>query len=225
MTLLELASRIQDLYYQDYAPGDRFLDIEDFKFQVAAKYSEMLNVMYKQVRAENRAQDGFSNIELSAAWLIEETVEIAFNEEQDRFTTTTKFPIFSFDFDGSSNALQGVHSFGPNHKVFRKIMLNERRFKQVLPVTNKILFYVNDSSTIVFWEGNVKKGDKVRVQYIPDVSSLQDDCLLSANMSSEITKEVLNIMVGARNGTIIQKVDDQNRNLTPGNQTNQTLNK
>lgn len=222
MTLLEISSRIQDLYYQDYAPGDKFIDIDDFKFHVAAKYSEMINAIYKQVRSENKQMEGFSNIEIPAAWLISEMLKIEYDEKRERHFSKTKFPVFSFDFDGSANALQGIHSIGPPHKVYRKIMLNERRFKKILPTTGKILFYLNAPQEIIYWEG-AKEGDEVESQYVPAIIGLDNDCRLSDNIASEITKEVLNLMISARSGTIIQKVDDQNRNLTPVNQTDPNL--
>lgn len=223
MTLLAIATLIMDQYYQDYAPGDKFIDIEDFKQHVAIKYSEMLNLAYKQARAENKSNEGFSNIELAAAWLIEEEIEIKSDDKLNRFYATTSHPMFSFDFDGSANALQGVHSIGGKHRVYRKIMLNERGNRQIIPKTEKVLFYANSKTEIIFWDAI--PGEKVLTQYIPAVAELQDDCLLSDNMSFEIEKEVLNLMISARSGTIIQKADDQNKNVTQANQTNQSLNK
>lgn len=218
-TLIEVATRIQDLYEQNYTPNDRFLDIDDFKFQVAITYSSMINAQYQLTRRENKQMEGFSNIEIPAAWLIEETITLQKDPlKQDQCFATLKHPVFSFDFDNAANALQGVHSAGNHHCLYRKISLNERRFKQVLPPISAILFYLNDPKKIVFWGG--KEGAQALIQYVPRVVGEENDCLLSDNIISALEKEVLATMFSAKNGNFIQKLDDQNPNVAPGQQTN-----
>lgn len=222
MTLLELSSKIMDLYYQDYAPADGFFTIDDFKFQVATSYSTMFDMEFQALRKQNKAEDGFSNSEMSPAWLYEEVLDIQYDKTIKRHFTKTTFPIFGFRFDGTTSALQGVHSAGDKHVVYRKIALNDRRFRQVLPTTGKILFYVNSEKEIVFWDGAIED-DKISVQYVPAIVGIENDCILSDVFADKITEEVLRIMMGARSGTIIQKADDQNRNLTEQNQQDKSL--
>lgn len=217
-TLIEIATRLQDLYEQNYTPNDRFLDIDDFKFQVAATYSNMINTQYQVTRQQNKQMDGFANIEIPAAWLVQEIITLKEDPaRKDQCIATLKHPVFSFDWDNAANGLQGVHSAEAHHCVYRKISLNERRFKQIIPPISAILFFLNSSTEIVFWGG--KDGAKAQIQYVPKVVGEEDDCLLSDNVVAPIMDAVLARMFGAKNGNFIQKLDNQNPNIAPGQQT------
>ena len=216
-TLIEIATRIQDLYEQNYTPNDRFLDIDDFKFQVATTYSSMLNAQYQIERAKNKQQDGFSNIEIPAGWLIEEEIELQIDSvRSDDFYATLKHPVFSFDWDNAANGLQGVHSVGAHHCLYRKIGLNERRFRQIMPPMSAILFFLNSSTKLIFWGGKV--GSKALIQYVPKVVGEDNDCLLSDNIVAPLTDAVLDRMFKSKNGNFIKKLDNQNPNITPQQQ-------
>ena len=216
--LIEVASRIQDLYEQNYTAGDKFLDIDDFKFQVATTYSALLNVMYQTELRTNRQMEGFSNIEIPAFWLKHEKIKIQYSEENDKYFAETELPVYSFDWDNAANALQGVHSFGGKHCVYRKISLNERRFRQIIPPTGVTFFYLNSPTEIVFWDG--KEGAVVDVQYVPAIVGLDNDCILSDNIVAQIIDVTLERMFKAKSGNYIQKLDDQNININPGQQLN-----
>ena len=223
-TLVEAAQRMMDLYYQDYAPNDKFLDIDDFKYQIAIVYSSMLNKLYQAERRANKQLDGFSNIEIPAAWLVEEILTINDINEEGDFFTTTEHPLFSFDWDNAANSLQGVHkSGGGPHCVYRKISLNERRFRQIVPPSSAIFFYLNSPAEIVFW--GAKKGEKIKIQYVPRVVGEEDDCILSDNIIADLEVVVLDTMFKAKNGNFTQELADQNSPNTPQPQQNPTLNK
>ena len=216
-TLAETAERIMNLYYQNFAPNDSFLDIDDFKFQVAITYSSMLNKLYQAERRTNKQMEGFSNIEIPAAWLVEEELTLKYDEKFDRNFATLEHPVFSFDWDNAANGLQGVHSIG-KHCIYRKISLNERRFRQIVPPISATLFFLNNPKEIVFWGGI--PGSQVQIQYVPRVVGEENDCILSDNIISDIEIIVLDTMFKAKNGNFIQKLDDQNPNIVPGQQNN-----
>lgn len=223
-TLVEAAQRIMDLYYQDYAPNDKFLDLDDFKYQIAIVYSSLLNKMYQTERRTNKAMEGFSNIEIPASWLVEETITIKDENEEGDFYITTDHPVYSFDWDNAANALQGVHKSGAGpHCVYRKLSLNERRFRQLIPPSSAIFFYLNNPTEIVFW--GAKAGSKVKIQYVPVVVGEENDCILSGNIIADLTPIVLGTMFKAKNGNFTQQLDDQNapNPLTP--QPNPVANK
>jgi len=228
--LIEVAQRVQDLYEQNYTPGDRFLDIDDFKFHVATTYSSMLNTFYQQERRLNKQMDGFPNIEIPGTWLLEETQEIQYDGTTHKHYIITKHPVYSFDFDGAATALQGIHSSGKQGQsccTFRKISLNERRFRQVMPSISKILFYLNGQkepgSEVVFW--GAKENYEITYQYIPEIAQMDNDCLMSDNIVPEIVEAVWTIFAKARQGTVVQKVDDQNPNAVMEQQVNPNLGK
>lgn len=224
--LIEVATRVQDLYYQNYTPNDAFLDIEDFKYWVAVTYSSMLNTIYQGQRRENRQMDGFSNIEISAAWLLPQELLIQCDKNTGDFFIELNQPIFSFDFDGAANGLQGVHSIGGTHHLYRKISLNERRFRQIVPPVSAVLYYLYTTTKIRLWgKGpglNPTTGATVEVQMIPAVAGSDNDCLLSDNIVGQLSLATLDMLFKAKNGNFIQKVDDQNPN-TPAPQGNPAL--
>lgn len=161
--------------------------------------------------------DGFANIEIPAAWLVEETIKLEKDPlKEGQYFANLKHPVYSFDWDNAANGLQGVHSAGEHHCLYRKISLNERRFKGIIPPISAILFYLNSSKKIVFWGG--KQCSEVLIQYVPQVVGEDNDCLLSDNIVAALIKEVLTVMFGAKNGNFIQKLDDQNANVIPEQQ-------
>jgi hypothetical protein len=184
----------------------------------------MLNDAYQKVRADNKRDEGFANVENSSAWLLEEVLKIEFSEEHGKFFAKTKVNVFSFDFDGTGNGLQGVCGTKEKNNRFRKISLLERRFYQIVPATDKVYYYLNNGNEIVF-RGNVKKDEKITVQYIPQVVGADDDCLLSDNIVEEVIKQTLTLMFGAKNGNIIQEANDGNKNTVMQQQVNPSLNK
>lgn len=222
--LREAATRAKDLYFQDYAPRDKFIDIGDFQFQIAVIYSQMLDALFQAMRRDNRREEGFSNIENSSAWLVEEILPIKFNEELGKYYVKTSTNIFSFNFDGTGNSLQGVCGLKDKTHRFRKISLNERRFLDVVPVISKVYYYLNNGNEIVF-RGDVKEDEKITVQYIPQVVGNDDDCLLSDSIVAEVIKQTLIVMFGAKNGNVIDESNDGNKNAVLQQQTNPQLNK
>lgn len=220
-SLLEIAQRLEDLYFQNYAPDDRFLEIDDFKFHFATLYSTTLENQFQQIRKEGKAETGFANVEIPAGWLVEEELDIKFDENKNRFFSTTPSPIFTFKWDGAASALQGIHSTGKKHIIYRKLSLHERRFRQVIPViTDRVFFYVNNPTEIIYWDANPK--EKVIVQYVPAIVGLDNDCLISDSIANEIIA-TLDMMFKAKNGNFIQKADNQNPNVIPEQQIDPSL--
>lgn len=220
-TLREVTQRAMDLYYQDYAPRDAFFDIDDFKFQVAIYYSAQLNTMFQAERSKTKREDGFSNVELSPSWIITEPVSVKWDDENEEYSATTKYDIFSFDFDNFPNGLQGVKST-PKQK-FRKVSLNELKFMFLMPESTKTYFHVCGKNKIVFT--CPVHNDKATVYYIPSVVGNDDNCVLSDNIVADVIKNVLTIMFGAKNGNVIQEANDGNKNAMLPGQENKQLNK
>lgn len=218
--LKDVASAAEDLFYQDYAPRDKFFDTSDFALHFAVIYADMLNEEFQDIRKRNKAEEGFANIEIPASWMITERLTLSLDAENNRHTAETAYPIFTFRWDSSQYALQGIHSIGSHHCVYRKISLNERRFRQVLPEISKVLFFVNSEKQIVFWGG--KDGAVVETQYIPEVDLDDDDCLIANGLASKVIDKTLQRMFGAKNGNVIDENNDSNKNAVLPQQINPT---
>lgn len=209
--LIEVATRLQDLYEQNYTSNDRFFDIGDFKFWVATTYSSMLNALMQSERKINKGTDGFANVEIPAQWMIEQTVSIQYDELDRKYYATLPNDVYSFDFDNFSYALQDVYGIGCLSECkYRKISFSEVRFRGVTPPVSVIFYYLNSAKEIVFW--GAKKDAKIKVRYVPKVVGEDDNCLLSDNIVEALSDVVLKRMFAARTGNIVDKVNDQNPN-------------
>lgn len=222
-SLIEIAQRVQDLYEQNYSPDDRFLDIEDFKFHIATLYSTTLETQFQQMRKDGKTETGFANVEIPAGWLIEEPLDIKFDEAENKFYSTTSSPIFTFKWDDAASALQDIFSAGRKEIIYRKLSLNEIRFKPTSPtITDRVFFYRNGLSEIVYLCANPK--EKVKAKYVPAIVGTNNDCLISDSIATEIIA-TLDMMFKAKNGNFIQKVDNQNQNIIPEQQVDPALSK
>lgn len=218
--LADIAERAKDLYYQDYAPRTAFFNIEDFKFHASAQYSMMINAMYRKQRAENKAETSFSNVDINPQWLIREAFDkIDVVEATEEYSVTTKFPVFSFDFDAFANGLNEVRPY--NRKCsLKKISTNELRFQDILPVTSDIYYHLEGSNKIIFLK-NPKP--PITAYYIPQVLASEDSSVIPDSIVPDIIKTVLDLMFGAKKGNVIQESNDGNENPTLQGQTNNTL--
>lgn len=207
--LSEVAEKAKDLYYQDYAPRTAFFDLEDFKFQCAARYSTMLNAMFQLVRKENKQETGYNNVDINPQWCISEPVEaIDFDEKKNEYSVKTKFPVFSFDFDAFAAGLYQIRPFDKKCTI-KKISTNELPFQGTIPVTGDVYYYLQGSNKIPFL-GIPKL--PLTLEYIPQINSKDENCVMSDNIVMDIITATLQLMFGAKKGNVIQEIDDGNEN-------------
>lgn len=218
-SLTNVAQAAMDMFYQDFAPRDAFFTLPDFKFHAANYYCQTLNQLYQISRAQNKVQDGFSNINIPAAWLVSEEIEATKDDKECGYFATPQYNIFSFDFDAFANGLSRVIAIKdaklkttPN---LIKISNNEVDFVNQAPVTNDVFYWLAPENKIFF-----TKKVKIKVWYVPAVSADDETCVLSDNIVADVIKNTVMIMLQAKNGNIIQEMNDGNKNLTLEGQSN-----
>lgn len=229
--LIEIASRASDLYFQDYPDRKAFFDEDDFKYHIAAKYSEMLNTLYQAARKDNKAETGFSSVEISAQWLIQQKVvaesptadqsQLKYDEENLRWYAETNHNIFSFDFDAFGNGLNGIRPYG-NSCNLKKISNQEIRFHDIIPTTPDIYYFLEGKNRIDFLK---KPTLPLSVYYIPEVLGSDDSCIISDAMVPALITATLQLMFGAKQGNVVSQADDGNKNEVLPQQVNPALNK
>jgi hypothetical protein len=223
--LSDIASYAQDLFFQDYADRKEFFDLEDFKYHCAAKYSEMLNILYQAARKENKQETGFSSVEIPSQWLITQKIEeekLFFDKQQGRWYCETTYPIFSFDFDSFGNGLNGIRPYGSSCNL-KKISNQEIRFYDVIPQTPDIYYFLENAIRIDFLK---KPNLPILVYYIPQVLGSNDQCVMSDNIVSAVIQATLELMFGSKQGMpVIKESDDGNRNSVMPQQINPTVTK
>ena len=221
--LYEVAEMAQNLYFQGYAGRTEFFDEDDFMYNCATKYSEIINKKFQDFRVANKAETGFSNVEINAQWLITQVVDkLEFDELQQRWYAKTDQNIFSFDFDSFGNGLNGVRPYGRNNCNLKKISNQEIRFYDIVPFTPDIYYFVEGKNQVHFLN---KPPLPLSLYYIPEVLGSDENCVLSDNVVNEVIMATLQLMFGAKNGNVVPEADDGNQNEVMGQQTNPTLNK
>ena len=229
--LSEIASRARDLFNQDYADRNEFFDMDDFKFHCAAKYSSILNGLFQIARRENKAETGFSNVEINAQWLIHEKVVadkpatgesvLLYDDGNKRWYVKTRYNVFSFDFDSFGNGLNGIRPYG-NGCNLKKISNQEIRFYDILPTTPDVYYFLEGNNRIDFLKQPTLP---LTLYYIPEVLNSNNDCVMSDNIVEEVIMATLQLMFGAKNGNVVKESNDGNKNDTMQQQTNPQLNK
>lgn len=221
--LITVASRVQDLYFQNYPDRVSFWTLADFKYHVAAKYSAMLNTLFQAARVANKQESGFSNVEINAQWLVTQKIsDLKYDEEQKKTYVETNHNIFSFDFDSWGNGLNGIRPYGNNNCNLKKISNQELRFYDIAPTTPDIYYYLEGKNRVYFLK---KPTLPLSLFYIPEVLGANDNCVLSDNAVPDVITETLKMMFAAKQGNIIPEADDGNKNDILQQQVNPQLTK
>ena len=224
-TLLSVATEVMDKFYQNYAPIDAFFDIPDFKQTVSNYYNTTFNALFQQSKKELRALEGFSNSEMSAAWLYSESLPVQLDPNTDEMYVLTTYPIFAFDFDGYSNALNGLRGSSsvstcdptPKRMEFVKLSLNEVKFEDGAPSTNICYYFVQTNKRVCFLNRNPMQ---VTLYYVPAVNAKDDSCWLSDNILAQVVEGSLELFLKAKNGNFVKVLADQNPNIVTQQQAN-----
>ncbi len=221
-SLEDVALIARDLYNQDYPDRSEFFNLNDFKFHCAAKYSSILNSLYQIARKENKAETGFSVVEINPQWLItQEVPELLHDEAKNLYYFATDFPVFSFDFDTFANGLNQIRSYKGPCKP-KKISTQELPFYDVIPTTPDCYYYLEGKNRVEFLK---KPSTPLTLYYIPEVLSADNSCVMSDAIVGELVIATLQLMFGAKNGNVVKEANDGNTNDNIQQQVNPTLNK
>lgn len=222
-SLAVAAEKAQDQYYQDYPDRDDFFDLDDFKFHFAAVYSKMFDAFFQQVRKANKGEDGFSNVEMSAAWLVKE--EIPVESDEEGYFASPSSCIYGFGFDEFSYSLDNVRAIGgcPGNETckLQKISLEEAKYLDITPPSRLVYYWLAAANKIRFQNALTK----VAVVYVPAVEADNDNCVVSDNIVADVIKETLILLFGAKSGNVVDESNDGNKNTTQQNQSNPQLTK
>lgn len=208
--LSDIALRAMDMYNQDFPTEESYFGEDHFKYMIAASYSKMLNDEYDKARLLNRQGTGFTFVELSPEWIKRYPLE--FTEDNGRMTAALPEGVtfFSFQFDSMFSGIQGVYT-NSGQVDFVKVSLNDLWQLRILPVSDKV-FYFPEERKIIF--PNLKEKLKgVFIGLIPNINENDDDFLIPESKELETINMTLQLMVAAKTGTVVQFLDNQNKNF------------
>lgn len=232
ISLVQMAENAMNLYFQDDAQRQEFFDVEDFKVHIANAYSELLDEFFQLERKEQRVAIGFANVEIPLAWTINETIPVKKDEITGEWYAETSQDMFTFKWDNFGYGIVRLLPGKPEKKdcdsevffngKFVKITSTESDYLETLPITNKCFYFVGGKNRFVFPE---KNPGFIIPYYVPVVTGVDDNEVMSDTMAAECIKRVWTLMTTAKNGVVIDQTNDGNENAPLPTQLNPKVNK
>lgn len=212
-TLKQIGDMAMAMYYQNYKSDDQFFDLAHFKFLAVNKYTELINDEANSNKLQNRGLTGFSFMEISSEWLIEETLKLQRDNKKNYHYVETERTPFPFDYDAMGSAVQYVSLVGNQCGELKRMAITDKWQLCGLPATSTIFYYV-EKNRIIFpnLTCNVKE---IEVQYVPLVECSDDNSAMHEDKVHDIIALTLNLMFGARQGTMVDMSNNSNPNIVP----------
>lgn len=217
-TLKIVASRAMDQFYQNYAPRDAFFDIDDFKFHFATIYTTMFDNAFQQFRKMGKAEDGFSNVEITSNWLVTEEVTAESDKNSDIYFVSPSSCIFGFGWDEFSYSLDNFKPVGHCGCKLQKISRQESHYLDISPTTSLCYYWVEANNKIA-----VTNKVTGLITYVPAVDSKNENCVMSDLIVADVIKMTLDLFFKAKSGNVIDKTNDNNANNNIEGQSNPSL--
>lgn len=212
-----LAQDVMDAYYQNPYVDDNEQPF-DHAYFVRACMDEYASILSKQFLAiwQHQRSEGYNrthNVSLDNAWLVWEQVKIERDESRGDYFGKLKHAIMSFDYDQSDI---GLHDVVPV-RVGKCNPVRDRRatswMDKMLPPTNA-MFYRAEGSAVRF---NNNCCPEVMVGYVP---APHEDMQFKDAAAADIKRGVLQFMMAARQGVVVDMTNDSNTNTSPQTELN-----
>lgn len=213
-----IADLTMNLYFQDYANGAEFFDIDDFISYTGMSYADLLGqeyqIMYNQMR-----QDGEANIvEFSHDWLKQEVLERQKGDEG--YFIELSQGVMSFPYDKRD---VGVQNIFPVKNEFKSELIrssiSEIWMDEYLPLSNKV-FWALLGNKIYLSSKLAEPPLKVRVVYVPSVS---EDLDIPASRQKMVMDNTIKMMRESARGFLVKETNNQNLNEAPQTELDRNL--
>lgn len=213
MRIGDLAQRTMDLYFQNYGTDEDFFSLPDFVSQVKTAYTQQIISDYEADKVLNSQIDGFSYITIPVDVLKYEEVEVV-KEKDGLIYAPLEMPVFIFPFDSMASGLQSVQKIEKDrvtNDFFVKVSINDTWKVPYVRHGSRSYFSV-EYKRIVFERLACNGIKKVRIGYVPQVSSLDENDEISDTRAERIETSVLQKMLAAKQGVITDMSNNSNPN-------------
>lgn len=212
----KIAQIVLDLYMQDFAQEGSFLQLEHINLLLETALAEKLNMDFKEQKLITKAQSGFSWVETSSDMLVRKDIDVSV-EDGDYFVTLPSKP-FAFEYDSLGSAVQRVVPVGCKCGDLIRISIDDESSVCMMPKADKV-FYLLEENKIRF-VGPGRMPTKVRASYIPALDFTDDDATMPKTKAEYLIDKVLQKLLIAKNGVVIDKTNDGNPNVLPQTEVN-----
>jgi len=221
------AQTLIDLYYQDYAPADAFIDIEHVKLLMIAEYERMLIDDFNRDRLLSRTIEGYASVQLDGDWIIPSRVKVA-KDDLGQHIATLPQSAQSFPADKLGQGVQRVRPVGGKCKMTEliRIAASDAWMMCLVPSSSNTYYYVQTISKgiecpsetrLVIIGGCIPT--EIDAEYVPSLMS-GGDVLVQVSKVKVITDSVLQSLLIARQQVVIDKTNDGNPNTDKATETN-----
>jgi hypothetical protein len=227
--IADTAQIVMDLYFQNFRTDEDFFRLFHFKYLCGVSYSKLLEQEYKQNRREAMLELGFSDVIIPSEWLIEEVVEFKeVDDEPNFYKATFKHPVFTFPYDAVSNGIQTIRPVGKGMSCKEFIREAARRRWSLcdLPMTSQV-FWFGEGKDIIAYSRKCKMDKmKVKIWYASDPADEsfgEDGGFIHKSKEEDVIRMTLDIMMKARQGTVVDMSNDGNPNKRIQSEINTVL--
>jgi len=207
-----VATRVMDLYYQQFRTNSDFFNKEDFEYYVGVGYGEVLQLEWDKNYALIKRDEGNSDlVKFDNGWLKEIEVKV----KRDSNTGWAELPqtVMSFDSDRNNTGIQDVFPVGCTGCGMLVRDTSDIEWQdEYLPVTNKTFFSLQIGRRLRLYNNKGTMPNKIRVVYVPGPDN--PDLDIAVVKTGRIIQYTFNLMVQARQGKIVSRVNDRNENKT-----------
>lgn len=202
-----VATRIMDLYYQQYRDETSFFDEGDFIFHTGAAIGEVFRQEFALKYNELRQEKQDSVVTLSSDILVEDVLKVV--RKDGEIYAEMEDDVFSFPFDQQNSAIQNVVPVMPRGacELLRSNMAVQWQNKHV-PFTTKVFWWAEPRKIRFYSPANVTLAE-VKVFYVPAIS---DRMKVPDAVAKLVRDDVIQSMRAAQQGAIVKTANDLNPN-------------
>ncbi len=218
-SIKEVGSRIQNLYFQDYAETSQFWDENDFNYHAGAAYAELLRQEYINEYNLMRADGEYNIVSFSHDWL---KVEPQLKREKDEmgFYINLPQPIMSFMYDKRDVGVQNILSAsGKMGTEYIRSSIDELWVDSFLPISPKVYWALLRDK--IYLNTNVGEPPLLsKLVYVPGIS---DDLDIPDTRVWSVMAITLEMMRKAAANYVVKETSDQNANELPVTEADRNL--
>ncbi len=199
-----------NLYFEDYANGAEFFDIDDFVQYTGMAYADLLGQEYIGMYNQMRQDGDNSVIEFSHDWLKTEVVKR--EKDNEGYFVNLLEPIMSFPYDKRDVGLQNIFPVGTQFKgELIRSSISESWLDEYIPLSCKVYWSLLGKKIYL----STTMGEppaSLRVVYVP---SLSDSLEIPASRQKMVIDNTIKMMREAARGFLVKETNNQNLNELP----------
>ncbi len=199
-----VAQYTMDAYYRDYKGNSDFFDLDDFIYHCGATAADFYRQEWAAKYAELKAEKSESLVSFGDDQLVTKTLKA--KTINGGYVAEIDFPVLSFTYDTQYTGIQSVFSHG---NELERSSSNQRWQFSMMPVTNRIFWYVTGNKIYFYTKGHCNVGE-IEVSFIPGIGP---DMIVPDGISRYVIDTTVGMMRQLEAGKVVKETNDGNKNM------------